>query len=167
MIETKKFDPNWKEFEANGNKYFVNTKLSIARYEEYEKLQPRLAYDVDFENMFKLHKQLYQLLNDRKFADAAVISYNLMSGIKDLLDKKREHPALMMCALAILREKEDPGSYDEQTQIEKIEDWRKEGFETEGFFLFAASIMKGLPKAYNEFIMEQVIENENLKITTS
>lgn len=165
MIETKQFDPNCKEFVANGKKYFVNNKLSIARYEEYEKLQPRLAYDIDFENMFRQHKQQYQFLNDRKFADAAVSLHNLMSGIRDLLDSKREHPALLMCALAIVGEKEDPGVYDENVQKEKIEDWRKEGYAMEGFFLFAAGTMKGLPKAYNEFIMEQVIEKGNLKIT--
>jgi hypothetical protein len=165
MTETKKFDPNCKEFEANGMKFFVNNKLSIARYEQYEKLQPRLAYGIDFETMFKLHNQLYQNLNDRKFADSAVICHNLMSGIRDLLDSKREDAALLMCALAINGENEDPGVYDEQVQKEKIEHWRKEGFAMEGFFLFAASIMKGLPKAYNAYIMDQVTEKGDLKIT--
>lgn len=161
---TKQFDPSWKEFEANGKKFTVNANLSISRYEQYEKLQPRLAYGIDFDTMFKQLKQQYQLLNDRKFADAAVISHNLMSGIKDILDLKREDPALLMCALAILGPGEDPGAYDEKVQLEKIDDWRKEGYGIDGFFLFAVSIMKGLPKAYNEYIMENVVEKENLKI---
>lgn len=164
MTKTKKFDPNCKDFIANGKRFYVNPVLSISRYEEYEKLQPRLAYDIDFETLFRLQKQQYQLLNDRKFADAAVISHNLMNSIKDLMDNKREHPALMMCALAIVGENEDPGTYDEKTQIEKINDWRAEGFAIEDFFLFAASIMKGLPQAYSESIMNQVEGNESLKI---
>lgn len=166
MINTKKFDPKCKEFIANGNKYFVNSTLSIARYEEYEKLQPRLAYGIDFENLFKLQKQQYQMLNDRKFADAAVISHNIMSGIKDLMDGTRENPALLMCALAIVGENEDPGKFDEQTQLAKINDWRKEGFAMEDFFTFAAITMKGLPQAYSEYIQNQIEVSEGLKITT-
>lgn len=163
-METKKFDINCKEFTANGKKYTVNPVLSIARYEQYEKLQPKLAYGIDFEAMFKIQKQQYALLNDRKFADAAVISHNLMNSISDLLNSKRENPALLMCALAITGEGEDPGKYEESVQTAKIEDWRAEGFSMEDFFRFAASIMKGLPQAYNGFIMEEVIEKQNLKI---
>ncbi len=165
MTDTKRLDPNFTTFEADGKKFTKNIIFSIERYEQYEKLQPRLAYGIDFESMFKQLKQQYQLLNDRKFADAAVISHNLMNGIKDVMDSKRVDPALLMCALAILQEGEDPATFDEKIQLEKIAAWRKEGYAIEDFFLFAASIMKGLPRAYNEYIMENAIEKQNVKIT--
>lgn len=163
---TKEFDYKCKEFTANGKKYFVNQKLSIARFEEYQKLEPRLAYGIDFETLFQLIKKQYTLLNDRKFADAAVISHNIMNGIGDLLSDKRTDPALLMAALAIVGEGEDPGSFDEQVQLDKIADWRAEGYDMEGFFYFAASTINGLPKAYKEYIMQEVIENGNIKITS-
>lgn len=161
---TKQLDIASGSFKANGKEYRVNTKLSIARYEQYEKLQPKLAYGVDFESIFRQNNKIWQLLNDRKFADAAVALYNIQSGIKDLMDGKRIDSALMMCALATLGPDEDPGVYDEQVQLAKIEDWRKEGYAQVDFFLFAASIIKGLPKAYDEFIT-QMSDEESLKIT--
>lgn len=161
--EGKVFDPKCTQFMANGTKYFVSTKLSIKRYEEYEKLQPKLTFDVDFSTMFAALKKIYSFLNDRKFADAAVLTHNLMSGIEEVRNEKRIHPALLMAALAINAEGEDPGSYDEQVQLKKIEDWRAEGFDIYGFFIFALNTIKGFAQEYNEFITEGMIEKPGLK----
>lgn len=158
----KKFDPNQKSFEANGKKYFVQPKLSIARYEEYEKLQPKLTFDLDFNSVFSVLRKSYKYLNDREFANAAVSIYNLMSSIDDVRNEKRIHPALLMAALAINREGEDPGVFDQKVQEEKIADWRAEGYQIEDFFLFALSTINGFAKTFNEFTPE-VQEKAKLK----
>jgi hypothetical protein len=159
----KVFDPKCTSFTANGTKYYVSTKLSIKRYEEYEKLQPKLTFDLDFSVMFSTLKKAYAALNDRKFADSAVIIHNLMSGIEDIRNEKRIHPALLMAALAINSEGEDPGTYDESAQLKKIEDWRAEGFDIYGFFIFALNTIKGFALEYNEFTAEGAIEKTNMK----
>lgn len=164
MIQTKEFDPKCTEFIADGFKFIKRQKLSIERYEQFELLQPQLAFGIDFETLFKLDKKQYELINQMKFADAAVISHNRMTSIRGLLDGKREHPALLMCALIFCFEDEDPGTYDENLQMKKIACWRKEGYAIEGFFYFAASTLKGLPKAYAEYTMEELNESGNLKI---
>jgi hypothetical protein len=163
MNQTKRLPQGFREFEADGHKFEVNTILSIDRYEHYQKLQPRLAYGIDFQALFNSDKKVYQLLNDQRFADCAVIIHNRMNGIKDILDNKREEPGLLTAALAILRDDEDPAIFDEKFQIEKIANWRKEGYAMEDFFLFAAAIMKGLPKAYNEYI--QIVTDVEIKIS--
>ena len=65
--------------------------------------------------------------------------HNMMAMVKDIENENREHPSLLMCALVINREGEDAGQYDEKLQLEKIEDWRKEGFDILPFFTFALS----------------------------
>ena len=66
-------------FEANGHKYHVSKKISIPRWREYEKLEPRLTYGIDFNSMFKQIRLAYDALNSKegKVADAAVILHNL------------------------------------------------------------------------------------------
>ena len=163
MIETKRLDVNFKEFTANGHKYVKNVIFPIERYEAFEILQPQLAYDLDFQAMYKQDKKMYAMANESQFADICVMLYSRMGKIKELLDKKRTHPALLLCALAINREDEDSTEFNEAFQLEKIEDWRKEGFAMQDFFLFAASIMEGLPNAYNELMMQEAKE-ENVTI---
>ena len=152
-------------FEANGHKYHVSKKISIPRWREYEKLEPRLTYGVDFESMFKQLRTAYDALNNKegKIADAAVILHNLMSGIKDIENEKREHPALLMCALVINREGEDAGTFNEQLQLEKIEDWRKEGFDVLPFFTFALFSIQGFKETYVQYIARELTRNQPKK----
>lgn len=161
--EVKQFDPKAKSFMANGHTYFVSTKFSITRYEEYEKLQPKLTFDLDFDSMFKELKATYEKLNQSKFADSAVKIYNLMAAINDVRNEKRIHPALLMAALAINREDEDATVFDQKLQEEKINDWRVEGYDIEGFFYFALGTIKGFAKEYNEFTETGMSESLNLR----
>ncbi len=149
-------------FEANGNKYHVSKKISIPRWREYEKLEPRLTYGVDFESMFKQLRKAYDALNTKagNIADAAVILHNLMSGIKDIESEQREHPALLKCALVINREGEDASAFDERLQKEKIEDWRKEGFDVLPFFTFALFSIQGFKETYVQYIAKEMIKSQ-------
>lgn len=118
-------------------------------------MQPRLTYGVEFDQMNKAHAKAFAALNDRKFADAAVIIHNLMTGIKDVTDDKRIHPGLLMAALVINREGEDVTDYDYQLQVEKIQDWEKEGLNILDFFRFALQSITGFRETYTLFIREQ------------
>lgn len=158
MPELKTLKPTDKSFIANGKKYFITDKISIARWKEYEKLMPRITYGVGFEEMFKSHSKLYALLNQQKFADSAVIVHNLMNGIKEINDETRVHPSLLMCALLINREGEDAGAYSKEIQLEKIDDWQKEGMDILSFFAFALQSINGLKKTYLEYIANQAQE---------
>lgn len=147
-----------KSFEANGHKYHVSKKISIPRWREYEKLEPRLTYGVGFDYIFSNLKKAYEALNSKegKIADAAVILHNMMAMVKDIENENREHPSLLMCALVINREGEDAGQYDEKLQLEKIEDWRKEGFDILPFFTFALSSIQGFRETYVEYITKEL-----------
>lgn len=162
--EPKMFDhKKMKIFEANGKKYFVTDKISLARWDEYEKLVPKLTYGVDFDEMFKQLNIGFEFCNKGKIGNVSVILHNLMSGIIDVKNENRRHAALMMAALVINREGEDVAVYDEQTQLSKIDDWAKEGFETLGFFICALSCIQGFRQTYTDYIQAQVMKKADIK----
>lgn len=151
----KKIDLTTKSFEANGHKYYITDQVSFSRWIEYEKLSPKLTYGVDFDSMYKAHSRAYAALNEKKFADAAVIMHNLMSGIKDANDDKRIHPALEICALIINREDEDMAVYERSFQLEKINDWQVEGFDILSFFALALRSINGFRETYLEYLKQE------------
>lgn len=147
-----------QQFSANGKNYRVTDKICIDRWTEYEKLEPRLTYGIDFESIQKSLNKLYSALNDKKFADAAVLTHNLMNGIKDALDETRVHPALLMCSLVINYEGEDTTVFNKQIQLQKIEDWQKEGLDILSFFAFALKSINGFRETYLIYIQTQAEE---------
>lgn len=148
----KQLDLKQKEFTANGNKYFIMDKISIDRYAVYQELLPELTFGTSFGEMFRQLKNAYNHLNASKFADSAVIIHNLMSSVASVEQSQRVHPALKMAALFINLEDEDTGVYDEPKILNKIEDWRKEGYDISCFFSLALNSIEGFREAYNEFI---------------
>lgn len=155
MSEVKAISLKEKTFKANGNTYHISEKISVNRWREYEKLVPLLTYGVGFDETFKAINKAYSAVNDKRFADAAVILHNVMSGIKDADDDKRIHPALLMCALVINKEGEDTGIYDEPTQLAKIQDWEKEGLDMLTFFQLALNSIKGFRETYLLYIQRE------------
>lgn len=161
----KSFNVKDKVFMANGRKYYMSEKISVRRFREYEKLVPLLTYGMGFNEIFSALKKAYAAANEKRFADVAVMLHNIMSGIKDADDEKRFHPALLVCALVINREGEDPGAYDESVQIEKIEDWQKEGLNMLDFFTLALTSINGFRETYLQYIAQQakdLIEKSDL-----
>jgi hypothetical protein len=141
-------------FEANGRKYYVTDKLSMKRWKEYEKLVPRLAYGCDFKDVQNTLLKVWEALNNKhgRLAEASVLVHNLMSAINDVEDEKRIHPAMLVAALCINREGEGWNEYDENLQLEKIEDWEKEGYDVNSFFQFALTTISGLRETYIAYI---------------
>jgi hypothetical protein len=161
-MEVKTLDSNVKSFEANGNKYFISDKISIARFKQYEKLVPRLTLGLDFNQVFANLKVAYESLNKQKFSDASVIIHNIMNGITNIEDEKRVHPALLMASLVINKEGEDTRFYDEAMAMDKINDWQVEGLDMLGFFNLSLNSIQGFKETLLKFTQEQiqVIETE-------
>ena len=136
-------------FNANGVKYVVRTSLCITRFEEFGNLQIDVGYGVSMDVMFSNMRKAYDYLNLSQPADAAIVLFNSMNGIKDKLEG-REHEVLKLCALFICREGEDITKYDTVLEKEKIQDWRDEGISMESFFSFAFNLVPGFTPLLNQ-----------------
>jgi len=155
MNEVKKIDLKDGSFMANNKRYVVSNSISVERWKEYEKLEPKLTFGVGFDEMFKNVKKAYEYVNQQKFADSAVILHNIMAGIKDIEDAKRIHPALAMCALVINVEGEASAKYTTEMVQEKIEDWTAEGLDMVDFFTLALKSIRGFRETYLDYIQKQ------------
>lgn len=134
-LELKTLDVSVKTFPANGKKYTVKKSMSFERFREYEKLQIETGYGVSFSKLYENIKSCYELVNKSMFADTAVRLHNMLSGIKNI--EERRIPALRLCALFINYEGEDEKGISEELIDEKIADWEAEGYDILPFFHWA------------------------------
>lgn len=145
-------------FQANGKKYIIEDKLSIARAIEAGKIELEM-FDTSVNSIKNTLILAYNDLNANnadktvKFADAAVKIHNLVNRI-DKGFKLEENPVLRYVALFVNYENEDRRTISESLIKEKITDWNEEGIESSGFFLLALNV---LPSARKEF--EKLTEN--------
>lgn len=136
-------------FNANGKEYIIRQSLTIERFEEFEKLQIQVGYGVDFRGMFGNLRKAYDYLNASQPADAGVLLYNTMNGVKNEIDG-RENEVLQLCALFICTENEDLTIFDENLMKAKIDDWKIEGIAMESFFTLAFNLVNGFIPVYNQ-----------------
>lgn len=142
-------------FEANGHKYYITEKISVRRWREYEKMVPKLTYGLGFKEIYNALQKAYTSINEKRFADSAVIVHNILSGIKDADDENRFPDALWVAALIINREGEDTSVFNEDFQREKIMDWQAEGYNMLDFFRFALNAISGFRETYLLSIQKQ------------
>jgi len=147
--EPKTIPLNAKHFEAKGVKYYIHNMLSVERWEKYEEYQHLAGFGTDFQGLFELVKKAYLKLNERKDADAAVTLHNIMVAIKQRLEK-RDNAVLMICALWCNSDDEDTKVFDEQKLMDKIQNWREEGYAMSSFFTIAWNLVPGFIDAYKE-----------------
>lgn len=152
MSKLKTLDPNARSFEANGKKYYIETKLSIARFHQYQIYEKEAGFSLTFSAMVATLKEAYNDLNTMKAADAAVKINNLLAGITLVAEK--EHTLLKICTLFINTASEDRGEINEDMISTKIADWANE-YEVNGFFTLALNTVAGFFKIYAE--MHQTI----------
>lgn len=146
MSELKTIDLNQPSFEANGKTYTIEGGLSIERYAEFQILEKELAYGLTVKGMFDKINDGYQLLNQQRFADAAVLMNNLMRGVSKM--EEREPVILKICALFCNTEGEDRTVINDDMITAKIGDWKKEGIDFKCFFQLASSSVSGLLEIY-------------------
>lgn len=153
----KVIDINSKEFVANGKTYYIESSLSFKRFLMYQKLQIECGYEVGFYGLYEKIKKIYELCDKMKFAEIAVLTHNIISGIAKV--DERKIPALQLCALFINEKNEDRHIINDDIVDRKIADWEAEKLDILPFFQLAAISMKGFMDAYKE-ITQTTLENQ-------
>lgn len=151
-IQLKTLDPQQRSFEANGKTYHIETRMSIARFHQFQIYEKEAGFSITFEGMVHTLKEAYQDLNTMKAADASVKIHNLLAGMVNISEK--EHTLLKICALFMNTDDEDRGEINEDMISRKIEAWQNE-YDVNGFFTLALNTVSGFFKIYAE--MRQII----------
>lgn len=136
-----------KTFECGGRKFSQTDSLSFARFIELQKLMLRFGFSADFMDIYNNLLKVYDLLNNLKFADSAVLVHNMMYGVIKLDDK--EVTALKISALFINEEGEDITVYDEAKIMDKIECWGKE-LDVVPFWKLAVNLIPAWTTAFRQ-----------------
>lgn len=144
-MELRTIDFSKKHFECGGRRFTLKDTLSFARYRELQKLNLEFGYSATFHDTFKHLREAWDLLNQTKLGEAAVVLHNIMFGVVALEEK--DDPAFRVCALFIDYEGEDPAIYDEGTMRDKIDCWARE-LDVTPFFQLAASLVPYWTNAY-------------------
>lgn len=144
-MELRAVDLSKKYFECQGRKFYVRDSLSFARYREMQKINLEFGYSATFHDIFKNIRAAWDLLNQTKLGEAAVVLHNVMYGVVSLEEK--DDAAIRLCALFIDEEGEDPTVYDEGKMREKIDCWSKE-LDTLPFFQLAANLVPNWTAIY-------------------
>jgi len=143
----KRIPPDAKSFMANGREYFKAESVSNQRYLWLQELQVELGYGQTIEDFFAEQRKQYELVNQQKFADAAVSLHNSMNGIRNIADRK---PTVAMRIMALFwnYKGEAVGVMTNELMEEKVADWEAEGIDIRDFFREALSVVPGLLSAY-------------------
>lgn len=147
MTKLIDIDFSKKVFECDGEKWYIEDSISFDRYMKLEEIALEFGYSASFVDIFKNLRKMWDLHNQMKFAETAVILHNMMKGIVSLEDKKQD-AALRICALFINTENEDRAEYNETKMLEKIQRWGKE-CNVRPFFHLAGSVVNGWLPAYS------------------
>ena len=135
-------------FTANGKKYLLESKISIARKMECDKLIVEVTGGGNMGENFNDWKKVYELCNDKKFADIAVLAHNRMEGAKKW--KEKHDPVLALCALFINEENEDRRIISDEMIVAKINDWKAAGIEYAFFLTMANGLLKNLIASWSD-----------------
>ena len=146
--QVKRLDLSKSEWIANGNKYYLEQDITTERYRWFEKYSIELAYGADFESHHNLIGNIINLFNEGKDVQAKSGLFNVNTSLQNRIENRTDR-ALKLCSLFILKEGEDPATYDEKIERDKIEDWKKEGFAMNDFFSLAFNLIPGLLDALN------------------
>jgi hypothetical protein len=136
---------NATEFTVNGKVYRRSTSLSTQRYGWMRFLQQELEYGLDAVDAFKANKKAFELLNQQKFAEAAVLIHANMTGAAKIADRSPSAMIKLFC-LFWNTEGEDKRIMTEDLMAEKVKDI--EGLDISFVFRSAASSVPGLLAAY-------------------
>lgn len=135
-------------FQANGKIYTIEGGLTIERYAEFQILEKELAYGLTVKGLYDKLRDIYKLLNKQQFADAAVYTHNLTTGVAKL--EEREPVVLKICALFCNYENEDRREVSDDLITAKIQDWKTEGLDMRDFFQLALDSVNGFLGIYRE-----------------
>jgi len=146
--QVKRIDFNENKFEANGKVYHIETGIATGRFMEYEVYQLELMASMSISKLYEKQNVLYQLLNQCRFADAAVVLNEIRSNT--VKKSEKEPTVLKICALFINTEDEDRTVFNNDLVVRKIDDWKKEGIDIRDFFTLAFNLVPGFIEIYNK-----------------
>lgn len=136
--QASRIDPEKGWFIANGRKYYVQDVLTMGRLKHYKRLMHVLAFGATVEDHIKFVKfVIAQMSGPVTFLATHKIlenAYNVEKSYTDFIHDETD-PWFRFGALFINREGEDISAYDEKVVQSKINDWIKEGLDTNDFFL--------------------------------
>jgi len=158
ITKLKKLSISDSEFIANGKLYFIEPELSAERFARMQEIEIELGYNVSYDTLHKGLSKSYNLLNENKFADAAVFIHNLMNSIGNL--EERKEPIMQYCSMFINTVDEDRRKVDEKIMSQKIEDWKEEGIDYHSFFRLAINMVRGLKENYLKSIRDISLKTE-------
>lgn len=156
--QLKVLDITKPTFPANGKIYKIRKSMSFERHRMYEKLQLEVGYGATFIQLYEHVKEIFELCNKMEFAQIAVKSHNILTGIKNV--ESRQVPVLKLCALFINAEGEDEQVITEEMIDEKIADWEAEGYDILPFFQLAINSIPGFSLAFKILSQTSLTEKE-------
>lgn len=137
------------QFTANGKTYYLETKLAISRYCEFQILQRELAMGMTLQEIYDGFLDSRKLLNQTRFVDVAVFIDKILTHCSKL--KEKEPTILKICTLFINTEDEDRTTWGNDLVVRKLDDWKKEGIYVGDFFDVALTLAPGYIELYNKF----------------
>ena len=143
----KSLDITAPSFMANGTEYFIDDRMTIERFTEYQALSIELGYGRTPAEIYRNLDVMKDHMNKTDFINASVVLMDVMNGVKKVND--RIPTALQLCALFINSATEDITVCDPRVMEKKIEDWKREGLDMTDFFRLATSTMRGFIELYN------------------
>lgn len=158
-MELKRLPFDKGEFPANGRTYKIKNTLTVSRFNEFEKLQNHFGFGMSFDALYKRLSEIEDLFNKGKSVEAFASFWNIKEGIAHRLED-RSHPALLLCSLFIVTEDEDLTGWNEKEQKIKIEDWNKEGYDVNDFFVLASNLVTNFLPIYGEIFQNTLKEGK-------
>ena len=156
-------------FKTKNYKYNIirpGQPMGIKRWMEYEKLSVVVGFGKTFEAITTTLAELEKLLgSDRAFADIRVESILIANGLrKSIVEMSRErfNYAMYLASVFIVREGDDPLTWDIEKATEYIQDWTTEGLNEQDFFSFALLTVHGFKAHYSELKKEAEAQAEKL-----
>lgn len=148
-----------RTFDANEITYTIRTAdegVSISRFNEYQRMSAMLGFGATFQTIYENITKSIKLANgvvsqDNTFTDL-VLHLNAMREAILESSEDRNSLALYLCTLFITREGEDLTTWSMEDAKDKIDDWNREGYSAEDFFLLALGSISGFKNAYLELI---------------
>lgn len=143
-------------FEANGKKYIIEDKLSIARAVEAGKIELEM-FDTSVNSIKNTLILAYNDLNGSnaektvKFADAAMKLGALLEKLNGDL-KIEDDLIFRYAALMINTHDEDRRFITPEAIKEKLNDWKAEGLTATGFMMFVLSVSPNIKDFYDKYL---------------
>lgn len=151
------------KFPANGQKYTIRTAedgIGVFRFSKLNQFGVIVGGNITFAEYLEFLSDIseLQLIDEpAKVIKARTIEKCALQKQKvQQFDQSRYEAALYMATIFIVREGEDLSTWNQTLAKQKIDDWNKEGYHEDDFFVLALANVPGFSNAYKA---------ENLRMT--